>query len=184
VSWRGCAPPAAASSSSLGATGGLVWGTLGVLLVRCAEGQGLSLVPFLVFPVTTKQHGKLTWHPQQLPRRACHPTTPFPSPRPSPLPACSACLPTRVRCLPAPRCRVLAPGEAALKPEEASLLDRICEAYYLPAWCSIADYEGLFKEAGITGGWRGWSVCHAVSCRAGQGRAGEVGQVGAVQCSA
>jgi tocopherol O-methyltransferase len=50
---------------------------------------------------------------------------------------------------------VLSPGEAALKPEEQSLLDRICEAYYLPAWCSIADYEGLFKEAGITGGWGG-----------------------------
>lgn len=45
--------------------------------------------------------------------------------------------------------RVLAPGEAELRPEEQSLLDRICEAYYLPAWCSVADYEQLFKDNGI-----------------------------------
>lgn len=31
--------------------------------------------------------------------------------------------------------RVLDEGEAGLRPEEQSLLDRICEAYYLPAWC-------------------------------------------------
>lgn len=31
--------------------------------------------------------------------------------------------------------RVLQPGEAGLTEEEQSLLDRICEAYYLPAWC-------------------------------------------------
>ncbi|KAL4425042.1 hypothetical protein ABPG77_001820 [Micractinium sp. CCAP 211/92] len=47
-------------------------------------------------------------------------------------------------------CSVLAPGEAALAAEEQSLLDRICEAYYLPAWCSIADYERLFREQGLT----------------------------------
>jgi hypothetical protein len=35
------------------------------------------------------------------------------------------------------------PGESGLTPEEQSLLDRICEAYYLPAWCSIADYQKL-----------------------------------------
>lgn len=45
--------------------------------------------------------------------------------------------------------RVLAPGETELRPEEQSLLDRICEAYYLPAWCSVADYEQLFKDNGI-----------------------------------
>ncbi|KAG2498726.1 hypothetical protein HYH03_003466 [Edaphochlamys debaryana] len=44
--------------------------------------------------------------------------------------------------------RVLAPGES-LKPDEVSLLDRICEAYYLPAWCSVADYQKLFEEKGI-----------------------------------
>lgn len=43
--------------------------------------------------------------------------------------------------------RVLQPGEAGLKPEEQALLDRICEAYYLPAWCSIADYQQLFGES-------------------------------------
>ncbi len=42
--------------------------------------------------------------------------------------------------------RVLAPGEAVLTADEASLLDRICEAYYLPAWCSVEDYRRLFGE--------------------------------------
>ena len=45
--------------------------------------------------------------------------------------------------------RVLGPDETALRPEEQVLLDRICEAYYLPAWCSIADYEREFADAGI-----------------------------------
>ena len=42
--------------------------------------------------------------------------------------------------------RVLATGEAALTEDEASLLDRINEAYYLPQWCSVADYERMFSE--------------------------------------
>lgn len=46
--------------------------------------------------------------------------------------------------------RVLQPGEAALKPEEQELLQRICDAYYLPAWCSVADYERLFVANGLT----------------------------------
>lgn len=50
--------------------------------------------------------------------------------------------------------RVLAPGES-LRPEEKSLLDRICEAYYLPAWCSIEDYRALFSEC--------WGFAPAVS---------------------
>lgn len=41
--------------------------------------------------------------------------------------------------------RVLGLEESQLKPEEQELLDRICEAYYLPAWCSVADYERLFQ---------------------------------------
>jgi len=45
--------------------------------------------------------------------------------------------------------RVLEPGKS-LEPAEKVLLDRICDAYYLPAWCSIADYEKLAKEAGLT----------------------------------
>jgi len=45
--------------------------------------------------------------------------------------------------------RVLGPGETSLRPEEASLLERICEAYYLPAWCSVADYQKLFEAQGM-----------------------------------
>lgn len=55
--------------------------------------------------------------------------------------------------------RVCAPGgtvlvvtwccrEGVLRPEELALLDRICEAYYLPAWVSVADYKRLFGERG------------------------------------
>lgn len=36
------------------------------------------------------------------------------------------------------------PYDRATPPPPQSLLDRICEAYYLPAWCSIADYQRLF----------------------------------------
>lgn len=42
--------------------------------------------------------------------------------------------------------RNLLPGEATLKPDEQALLARINEAYYLPPWCSLADYENLFGE--------------------------------------
>lgn len=42
--------------------------------------------------------------------------------------------------------RVLQPGEASLSPNERMLLDKICDAYYLPAWCSVADYQRLFGE--------------------------------------
>ena len=45
--------------------------------------------------------------------------------------------------------RTLEPGQSALEPAERVLLDRICDAYYLPAWCSIADYEALAKDAGL-----------------------------------
>ncbi len=47
---------------------------------------------------------------------------------------------------------MLAPDEAELAADEKDLLDRICEAYYLPAWCSVADYERLFREQGLIGG--------------------------------
>jgi tocopherol O-methyltransferase len=39
---------------------------------------------------------------------------------------------------------VLQPGEACLRPHERALLSKICDAYYLPPWCSIADYQALF----------------------------------------
>ena len=44
---------------------------------------------------------------------------------------------------------MLEEGEAALPGREQALLDRICSAYYLPAWCSIADYERLMRDAGM-----------------------------------
>jgi tocopherol O-methyltransferase len=36
-------------------------------------------------------------------------------------------------------------GETCLKPKEQELLDKICDAYYLPAWCSPLDYVELLK---------------------------------------
>lgn len=45
---------------------------------------------------------------------------------------------------------MLSPGETSITADEQSLLDRICEAYYLPAWCSVADYEAYFRAEGLT----------------------------------
>lgn len=45
--------------------------------------------------------------------------------------------------------RDLLPGEASLRPEEQALLDRICEAYYLPPWCPPSEYARLFEENGL-----------------------------------
>ncbi|PKA52170.1 putative tocopherol O-methyltransferase, chloroplastic [Apostasia shenzhenica] len=36
--------------------------------------------------------------------------------------------------------RDLSPTEENLKPEEIKLMTRICNAYYMPRWCSAADY--------------------------------------------
>lgn len=44
--------------------------------------------------------------------------------------------------------RDLAPGEA-LREEERALLERISKAYFLPDWCSAADYVGLLKAHGL-----------------------------------
>eukprot|EP01018_Ginkgo_biloba_P007655 Gb_16186 [translate_table: standard] len=53
--------------------------------------------------------------------------------------------------------RDLLPGEVALQPSEQELLDKICAAYYLPAWCSTADYvkllQGLFLQDIKTADW-------------------------------
>ncbi|KAG2454116.1 hypothetical protein HYH02_001154 [Chlamydomonas schloesseri] len=46
--------------------------------------------------------------------------------------------------------RVLGAGEAGLREDEKALLDRINEAYYLPDWCSVADYQRLFEAQGLT----------------------------------
>lgn len=40
--------------------------------------------------------------------------------------------------------RDLQQGESALAEDEQAVLDRVNEAYYLPPWCSLADYEKLF----------------------------------------
>ena len=66
---------------------------------------------------------------------------------PSEPPFCGAhlCLPVSTNTLAAQ------PGEQALTADEQSLLDRICEAYYLPAWCSAADYQRIMQEQGLEG---------------------------------
>ena len=45
--------------------------------------------------------------------------------------------------------RVLGAGET-LRPDEEELLRKICDAYFLPAWCSAADYKKLFDAEGMT----------------------------------
>lgn len=45
---------------------------------------------------------------------------------------------------------MLQPGETSISADEQALLDRICEAYYLPAWCSVADYKALMEAQGLT----------------------------------
>ena len=45
--------------------------------------------------------------------------------------------------------RVLRDGETTLPPDEQFLLDRICDAYYLPAWCSVEDYAAIAENAGL-----------------------------------
>ena len=41
--------------------------------------------------------------------------------------------------------RDLSPGES-LRPDEIQLLNKICDSYYLPAWCSTADYVQLLES--------------------------------------
>ena len=58
------------------------------------------------------------------------------------------CSPSQLmRSRPCPR--NLRAGEAGLSADEQALLDRICEAYYLPAWCSIDDYRRIFEAQGL-----------------------------------
>lgn len=45
--------------------------------------------------------------------------------------------------------RDLSPTEASLRPEEKRLLDKICDAYYLPAWCSTSDYVKLLESLSL-----------------------------------
>eukprot|EP00252_Welwitschia_mirabilis_P026776 TRINITY_DN890_c0_g1_i6.p1 TRINITY_DN890_c0_g1~~TRINITY_DN890_c0_g1_i6.p1 ORF type:complete len:307 (-),score=56.25 TRINITY_DN890_c0_g1_i6:90-1010(-) len=45
--------------------------------------------------------------------------------------------------------RDLLPGETSLKDDEKEFLDRICRAFYLPAWCSRADYVKLAQTLSL-----------------------------------
>ncbi|KAK1286621.1 hypothetical protein QJS10_CPB20g01104 [Acorus calamus] len=45
--------------------------------------------------------------------------------------------------------RNLSPSEDSLRPEEANLLKKICDAYYLPAWCSPNDYVKLAQSLSL-----------------------------------
>ncbi|GAB2264945.1 Tocopherol O-methyltransferase, chloroplastic [Dionaea muscipula] len=45
--------------------------------------------------------------------------------------------------------RDLSPSEESLRPEEKKLLSKICDAYYLPAWCSTADYVQLLHSLSL-----------------------------------
>ncbi|KAJ6843242.1 putative tocopherol O-methyltransferase, chloroplastic [Iris pallida] len=45
--------------------------------------------------------------------------------------------------------RDLSPSEDSLKPDELSLLNKICSAYYLPAWCSASDYVKIAESLSL-----------------------------------
>ncbi|KAK9061350.1 hypothetical protein SSX86_018531 [Deinandra increscens subsp. villosa] len=45
--------------------------------------------------------------------------------------------------------RDLSPTEESLRPEEKILLDKICDGFYLPAWCSTADYIKLLESLSL-----------------------------------
>ncbi|XP_052196881.1 LOW QUALITY PROTEIN: probable tocopherol O-methyltransferase, chloroplastic [Diospyros lotus] len=45
--------------------------------------------------------------------------------------------------------RDLSPSEESLTPKEKKLLKKICDAYYLPEWCSTADYVNLLQSLSL-----------------------------------
>ncbi|KAL6972260.1 Gamma-tocopherol methyltransferase, chloroplastic [Sarracenia purpurea var. burkii] len=45
--------------------------------------------------------------------------------------------------------RNLSPSEESLQAEEKDLLKKICDAYYLPAWCSTSDYVNLLQSLSL-----------------------------------
>jgi tocopherol O-methyltransferase len=47
--------------------------------------------------------------------------------------------------------RDLEAGEEGLRPREEQLLRTINRAFYLPRWCSVADYVGLARDFGLQG---------------------------------
>lgn len=45
--------------------------------------------------------------------------------------------------------RELLPSENTLKPSEQELLDKLCESYYLPAWCAASKYANIAESMGL-----------------------------------
>jgi tocopherol O-methyltransferase len=45
--------------------------------------------------------------------------------------------------------RNLEPSETSLKPDELSILKRICNAYYFPEWCSASEYVNIAKSLSL-----------------------------------
>ncbi|XP_044498301.1 tocopherol O-methyltransferase, chloroplastic isoform X2 [Mangifera indica] len=45
--------------------------------------------------------------------------------------------------------RDLGPSEESLQPWEEEILNKICDAYYLPAWCSTAHYINLLQSLSL-----------------------------------
>ncbi|GFP83154.1 probable tocopherol o-methyltransferase chloroplastic [Phtheirospermum japonicum] len=45
--------------------------------------------------------------------------------------------------------RDLSPSEGSLNPDEEKLLNKICDAFFLPAWCSTSDYVKLLQSLSL-----------------------------------
>lgn len=45
--------------------------------------------------------------------------------------------------------RDLSQSEDSLKPDEITLLNKICNAYYLPEWCSPSDYVKIAESLSL-----------------------------------
>lgn len=45
--------------------------------------------------------------------------------------------------------RDLGPDETCLKSDEKALLDKICKSYYLPDWCSAAEYVNVLESLNL-----------------------------------
>eukprot|EP00250_Pteridium_aquilinum_P026531 c3314_g1_i1 orf=362-1411(-) len=45
--------------------------------------------------------------------------------------------------------RELSPNEKTLKANEQELLDKICDSYYLPAWCATSKYVSIAQSMGL-----------------------------------
>ncbi|CAN6461363.1 unnamed protein product [Victoria cruziana] len=45
--------------------------------------------------------------------------------------------------------RDLLPSERTLEPQEVDLLDKICDGFFLPAWCSVSDYVNIASSLSL-----------------------------------